>query len=122
MTKGSVTENIVSKAVSLDGKSSYEKITQIKTYWNNMNPYIKRAVIFYTTVSILCYGIYNYQDGKNALLETRRKFPNALPSEEWKAIKNGIHGFDNFFSAVFFPYSVAEKVMPSIILFLNPKK
>jgi hypothetical protein len=116
------TENIITKAVSPDGKTSYEKITQIKTYWNNMNPYVKRGLILYGTVTFLCYGTYNYQDGKRALMDIRNKNPQCSPSEEWRAIRSGINSADNFFSALFFPYSVASKVMPSVILFMNPKK
>ena len=115
------TENITTNIVSPDGKTRYERIIHIKTYWNNMNPYIKKGIILYSIISIICYGIYNYQDGKRALLDIRNKTPNCSTSDEWKAIKNGINSCNNFFSAILFPYSITSKIMPTIILGLNPK-
>jgi len=122
MTETSSTEKIVTKAVSPDGNTSYEKITQIKTYWNNMNPYFRKVIISYALISIGCYAAYNYNDGKNALIDYRLKNHLSSQMDEWNAIKRGINSTENFFSALFFPYSVAEKIMPSIILYLNPKK
>ncbi len=115
------TENIVTKLVSPDGKTHYEKITQIKTYWNNMNPYMKRGLICYSSLTFICYAIYSYQDGKQALFNIRNKNPSCSSSDEWKAIRFGIKSLDNFVSALFFPFSIASKVMPAVILFMNPK-
>ncbi len=111
----------LTNTVSKDGKTKYQNITQIKTYWRNMNPYTKRGLILYSFISIICFGTYNYQDGKQSLLTFRKFKSNCTPAEEIKAITNGINSCSNFFSALFFPYSIVSKIIPNIIVLINPK-
>ena len=112
-----ITENIVTK----DGKTSRESITKITTYWNNMNPHYKKGIIVYGMATIGIFMWYNYTDGKNALAKIRQEKPLATREQEWKAVNEGIRGFSNFFSALFFPYTITSKIMPSVILVFNPK-
>jgi hypothetical protein len=102
---------------------TFRTIKIIHTYWNNMPSNFRRFMSLYVFISAVCYALYNYNDGKNALLNYRRKrfSNNALSSiDEWNAIKDGINSFDNFWNALFFPWSFFGKIMPFVVLLLNP--
>ena len=120
MTEGINETTVVSKKM-LDDGSYYESVTKLTSYISEMNPIVKRCLIGYGVIVLACYTVYNYTDGKNALISYRSKNSAAQPMEEWKAIRDGIHSYDNFWSSIFFPWSISEKIMPSIILRLNPK-
>ena len=112
---------------NLEGGTTYfERIKTINTYWRNLPPNFKRLTIGYAALTAGCYAVYNYTDGKNALVDYRakQKFsqnPHSA-SSEWNAIKQGIRSYDNFWDALFFPWSISGKIMPSIVLILNPEK
>lgn len=115
--EGKITENIITK----NGKTHYESITQITTYWNNINPYYRKGILLYGISTIGICICYNYIDGKNALFKIRQEHPLASNAQEWKAVRDGINGFENFWEALFFPYTAFSKIMPSVVLALNPK-
>lgn len=112
---------------NVEGRTTtyFEKIKTINTYWRNMPPNFKRFTISYFAITSCCYAVYNYNDGKNSLIQYRNlqktKYPNVVVSttEEWNAIKKGINSYDNFWDALFFPITLSSKIMPSIILLLN---
>jgi hypothetical protein len=114
-------KKIITENISKDGETQYKTITNIKKYWNNTNPYLRKMIVGYVCVSICFYGVYNYNDGKRALINIRNTNPLATPKEEWDVIKKGIKTYDNFFSALFFPYSFVEKIIPNAVIMLNPK-
>ena len=93
-----------------------------KKYWTNRSPNFRRFWIGYTVVSFGCYSVYNYNDGKNSLIDHREMHGETTgPTREWYAIKQGINSCDNLFDAIFFPISVFNKTMPSFILLTNPR-
>lgn len=106
---------VVTNVLSKDGR------TEIKTYWGNVNPYAKRGLFLYCFISIILFGTYNYRDGKNALVKIRATKPQCIVSEEITAVKNGIDSFSNFFQSLIFPYSLGSRLIPSIIIYMNPK-
>ncbi len=124
MDTSTFTETI--EKVSADS-NNYKIIKTISTKWNGTPSSIRYLLLGYTAVTITCYTVYNYNDGKRALLSYREYQKNTgnklhdIP-DEWTAIKTKIKHIDNFISALFFPWSVTEKIIPSIILYLNPKK
>jgi hypothetical protein len=68
----------------------------------------------------------DYQDGKNALIKYRLlnpKVPGQMnpmnPLKEYEAVRNGINYFSNFYDAIFFPFTLCGRVMPSIVMYLN---
>jgi hypothetical protein len=103
------------------GTTYFERIKTINTYWRNMPPNFRRFFIGYGLVTAGCYGVYNYNDGKNALVDYRAKNGETTSTKEWKAIKDGIKSYDNFWDALFFPWSISGKIMPAIVLLLNPQ-
>jgi len=104
-----------------NGNRYIERITMIRSYWTNMNPRIKSFFIGYGLITTSCYTVYNYNDGSNALTEFRTKYPTGTSIAEIRAIRDGIKSYDNFWSALFFPLSISEKIMPNLVLALNPK-
>jgi hypothetical protein len=106
---------VVTNVLSKDGK------TEIKTYWENVNSYTKRGLLLYSFISIILFGTYNYRDGKNALMKIRTEKPQCTVSEEITAVKNGFNPVCNFFQSLFFPYSLGSRIVPSIIIYMNPK-
>ena len=123
-TEGISETTVVLKKTMGDG-SVLERVTRFKSYLNTVNPRVKKFFIGYTTVVGICYASYSYDDGKNALHEYRTRtkdepYSPVIAAQEWKAIRPGIKSGDNFWSSIFFPWTVTEKIMPSLILFANP--
>ena len=110
----------IEKIIQTRNNGSYS-ITTIKTYWSNMNPLLKKVFIGYGCIAVSCYTVYNYADGSRTLKNYRITNPKSTPAEEWSAVRNGINSFDNFWSSLFFPWSITNKVMPAFILMTNPK-
>jgi hypothetical protein len=108
---------------NLEGGGTYfERIKIINTYWRNMPPNFRRLAIGYGAVTAGCYAVYNYNDGKNSLIDHRAKNGDTNASKEWIAIKQGIKSYDNFWDALFFPWSISGKIMPALVLLMNPGK
>lgn len=120
------TEEIITSKKTLEDGSYHSRITKIRTYLSNMNPVVKKCLIGYGLISIGCYTVYNYNDGKNALKEYRLKSKDlntkyvSDPEWEYKAVRNGINSYENFWSALFFPWSITRKIMPTIIILTHP--
>jgi len=76
----------------------------------------------YVLISLFFYIFYNYRDAKNALIKFREKSPNSDIQLEINEMRYNIKYFDNFFSSIFFPFSVSRKIIPMIVIFFNPKK
>ncbi len=103
------------------GTESKSIKTTIVTTWTNTPRGIRYLLLSYGIISIGCYAMYNYNDGTRALLNFRKSGKTIYgPPDEWTAIKKGINYTDNFFSALFFPWSITEKIIPNIILYFNP--
>jgi len=114
-------ESTTTTVKNLEGGGTYfERIKTINTYWHNMPPNFRRVFIGYSAITVGCYAVYNYNDGKNALIDFRIKNGDTNASKEWVAIKQGIRSYNNFWDALFFPWSIAGKIMPAIVLALNP--
>lgn len=103
-----------------NGTTRFQRIETIRTYWRNMPPNFKLMFFAYGAVTAGCYAVYNYNDGKNALLDYRSRNTDTSATKEWKAIRDGIRSFDNFWDALFFPVTLSSKIMPSVILLMNP--
>lgn len=105
------------------GTTYFERIKTINTYWRNMPPNFRRLTIGYAAVTTGCYAVYNYNDGKTSLLEHRERNGRETSAiQEWNAIKQGIRSYDNFWDALFFPITLSGKIMPALVLFMNPVK
>jgi len=124
ISKTTLTQNKV-----LDDGTYYQHVTHIQTYISNMDPRVKAMLVGYAVVVCVCYGVYSYSDGKLALNTFRTsdtnkqlyvKYDQNVAFKEFKAIRNGINSWNNFWDACFFPFSLSEKVMPWIIMKLNP--
>jgi hypothetical protein len=99
----------------------YNQITTIREHFSKMNPLAKKALICYGSIMLCCYASYNYSDGVNALKKIREKNPNSNYEDEWKAIRNGINSYENFWDAMWFPFSITSKIMPAIIMTIHKK-
>jgi hypothetical protein len=86
-----------------------------------MPPNLKRMFFAYTATATGLYALYNYNDGKNALFDYRASAITPSPAKEWAAIREGINYVSNFFDALFFPMTISNQVMPSLILWMNPR-
>jgi hypothetical protein len=76
-----------------------------------------------------CNLAYNYSDGVKALHEYRGRNasgsmsdPNIVYQQEWNAIRKGINSYENFWDALWFPFSVASKIMPTVIMAVHKKQ
>jgi len=99
-------------------KNSSETTTTIIKYWNNTSPFFKKCTLLYFSISVGFFFIYNYNDGKRELLNYRKQ-SDYKKDNEFYVTKRSINGFENFFSALFFPYSMFEKVIPGIVIMMN---
>jgi hypothetical protein len=100
----------------------HQQVEVVRSYWSNVPSTFRYALYGYIFMTACCYILYNYHDGRNALVQHRATSPSANPVEEWQAIRKGIRSWENFVSSMWFPYSLSEKVMPAIVLWLNPRK
>jgi len=72
-------ESTTTTVKNLEGGGTYfERIKTINTYWHNMPPNFRRVFIGYSAITVGCYSVYNYNDGKNALIDFRIK--NGIPT------------------------------------------
>ncbi len=111
------------KTIQPDG---YRIIETISTKWSDTPESTRYFLLIYCITTVSCYATYNYNDGKRALLKYRKAKQNGevinSPDGEWSSIKQGINHTDNLLSALFFPWTITEKIMPSVILYFNPAK
>jgi hypothetical protein len=117
-----MSETIETVTVKNLENGGFSKVKIIQRYWASTSPITRRFIIGYGIITIFCCTAYTYTDGKNALIKYRADHPSTSTVEgEWEAIKNNMNTAENFWSALFFPWSIAGKVMPSIVLLMNPK-
>lgn len=115
-------ESKTTEIITGDDKGNINsKFQIIKTTWKNIPSPYRKFIIGYGIIVFTSYISYNYNDGRKALIDYRIKNSNTTSQKEWTAIKDGINSFSNFWEAIFFPFSISEKIMPTVILYLNPK-
>ena len=115
--------------VGNDGKTTYlkETITTLKNSWSHTSPLKKKIVYGYLLGSIVDNGYGSYQSGRNALEEFRNdptKYPDRRVKTDWQAAYYGCSSeiCSRFFESLVWPISIASRVMPSMIIWLNPPK
>ncbi len=88
-----------------------------------MPPNFKHFAIGYSALTTVCYITSNYYEGKHSLINYRIYYANQTDmSSELNAVKQGIHSDVNLFEALYFPVTVPTKIMPTFVLFMNPKQ
>lgn len=92
------------------------KFETIKRTIDSMDFY-KKCITIYIVAVILAYVLASYNTGKEALLDYRRNQAYG-DTGEWKAVKNQVYAtsYANMMDSVF----LHCRVMPSIVLALNP--
>jgi hypothetical protein len=119
MTETTSTETQVKQEIK--NGTFYNKITTIKESFHKMDPVKKKFIVGYGIIVMCCYASYNYSDGVRSLKNVRVKNPTSTYEEEWKAVRNGINSYENFWDALWFPFSITSKIMPTLIMITNKK-
>lgn len=120
---------IITTKTSTD-KNGYNitEILNVRQHWSTWSTSTKILVSIYgiSAISYYFFGIYN--DGKSSLLAFRQAQFNKTLSQsnfknEFEAVKHGcsLHAWSRFWSSLIIPYTCISEIMPSIILFFNPK-
>lgn len=103
-------------------------IEAIKYTWRCI-PSEKRVKYVYFGIGAVVYTQYNYSDARSALEKKRLELTSGDPeykkkysySEEWKYIHENIYYTQNLIDAVFFPLTVFQRVIPTLVISMNPK-
>ncbi|AYV77515.1 MAG: hypothetical protein Dasosvirus4_36 [Dasosvirus sp.] len=122
-TSGSTVETLTKHVVE-DGVI-YKSVTNVTKYWSYIDPSYKRMIYIYLIIVMLNYFTSTYQDAKKYLLAYRKGGASIIEygfATEFDACYYGSreHWFDNFVSALVFPYKWVANVMPTIVVALNP--
>lgn len=122
--------------VDASGKTTIikETITTARETWNNLSPLKKKLIGAYIAVGATDNLFGSYQQGKVALEDYRkddkegrdRKYwtprGERKANNEWQAVylgcREGMMG--RFMASCIWPASIFGRVMPSVVLYLNP--
>jgi len=116
-------ETVTETVTTTDATGTFtvqKTITSIRESWSKMSPVKKGLTCAYFSIATGCMMKDTYDDGKQEL-DNHRKDKNAWRTE-FQAVKDGCskNTYRNFTSSLFWPYSIYQKLVPSIVLALNP--
>lgn len=101
-------------------------VTQIReVVKENVPPWIFYLIFFYFLCTILAFGAFVYQSGKHQLLVFRsstKTRKDVEPIEELTVVMGALQEWKNFYEAVYWPYFIWKQLIPSFILWMNPRQ
>ena len=130
-TSEGTTEKVITKEIKgKDGLTIIEKINIIQK-WSKMSTIQKLLLGSYGSSIIASFSFSTYHDGRDALIKRReervkntQKNIDNIAEDDWRAAKYGCtqNIGSNFIESVFFPIMWTARVIPKLVLFLNPPK
>ena len=107
-----------------------ETITTITQTWNSLTPLKKKLLCAYVAIGATDNLFGTYQSGRIALenyrdsLKTRNDYTHSTIKSEYQAVTYGCAKCicSRFIYSCIWPVSIIGRVMPSMVLYLNPSK
>jgi hypothetical protein len=78
--------------------------------------------IVYMSISLIMYVNFIYNDGVSALLAARHAKGSVKMTnrQEIEVIRSNLNGCRNFWECLIWPYTAMNRIVPVLILILNP--
>lgn len=118
-------------SVGNDGREKITKtvVTRITETWGNVSPVFKWSLYGYVAGGMSTNLYMSYNGGKLALEQYRNMNPGEISykfknvTSDWEAVYVGCkeNSWNKFWNSVVWPAHIAESVMPSVVLWLNPQ-
>lgn len=99
--------------------NSVPNVKTTVTHWKKIVSSNKIYIGVYLLISVLTCCQFSYTDAKTALLKYRNGNSSVLG--EYEYVYKNINYFDNFCYSLFFPWTLFGKIIPSLVIWLNPK-
>ena len=119
------TKEITSQNTEKKGEKLVTTIVNVKETFNNMGRTAKLGIAFYSG-GILTYNLSSsYNAGVSALRQYRSEHGNDFNEDDaWNAVYKASReeSVSTAFCSLFWPFSIASKMAPSLVMIMNHKK